>query len=637
MMLSRRQLKEGARRDQAVAEIHNVLQMIEAYYGSVAPQESLQKNLQDRLQELNSAVSSVDAASLKEIADNLTKIGDKKRRNLAIEKEVVALTNVSQQQSDGYIEQVVAKLADAKAEKSVTKLERLVIGGAHVNSMSQAAIQKLFYRMRSQPEAKEELKTFMARAIENTIQDKKKLANTPFAELPVKAHVANTQIDNLVTEYIANIEGINQAKAVCDRNASSFADKLTTEAQQFQGQAGDRIAGAFATIAAIVLISSVVTMILNALAARHIGRSLQATASLFRDISEGDGDLTQRLPADGKDEIGELARWFNVFAEKIEALIGQVAADTVSMSSASQDLAGTATQLAGGAEETTSQSATVSAAAEEMAANMSSMASATEQVSVKMKVMASAVDQLTSSISEVAQSAEQAAQVAGNAAQLAGASNTAISQLGAAAHEIGKVIEVIQDIAEQTNLLALNATIEAARAGEAGKGFAVVATEVKELAKQTASATEDIRDRIERIQGSTEKAVSSIGSIAEVIEQVNGLSRTIAAAVEEQSVTTRGIASNVAESATSVQTVANSLAESAVASREITRSIVGVDQAAKQTAEGAAKTQASGQDLSQLADQLQTLVGRFKVGNNDSHEHRLPASEQSQFSLGTGA
>ena len=214
---------------------------------------------------------------------------------------------------------------------------------------------------------------------------------------------------------------------------------------------------------------------------------------------------------------------------------------------------------------------TVAVAAEEMSANMNSVAASTEQMSANVRVVASAVEELTSSIAEVARSAKQAANVAGTAAGLAGDGNAKITEFGAAAGEIGKVIEVIQDIAEQTSLLALNATIEAARAGDAGKGFAVVATEVKELAKQTAAATEDIRRRIEGIQTSTSQAVRSIGEITEVIKKVNEVSRTIASAVEEQSITTREIAKNVAETSTAAQTVARGVAESASVTREIAR------------------------------------------------------------------
>jgi methyl-accepting chemotaxis protein len=172
---------------------------------------------------------------------------------------------------------------------------------------------------------------------------------------------------------------------------------------------------------------------------------------------------------------------------------------------------------------------------------------------------------------------------------------------------------VIQDIAEQTNLLALNATIEAARAGEAGKGFAVVATEVKELARQTASATEDIRRRIEAIQGSTGQAVKSMGGIGDVIRQVNELSRTIASAVEEQSITTKEIARNIAQSSSAAQAVAQGVSESARASQEITRIIVGVDQAARNAVEGAAQTESTGSGLSSVAEELKTLLNQFRV------------------------
>lgn len=339
----------------------------------------------------------------------------------------------------------------------------------------------------------------------------------------------------------------------------------------------------------------------------HVVRQLDSVAQ---------GDISKNVAQDlvtRRDEVGALSRAIQTMTENLRKTITELAQTSRTLASSSTELSATATQLASGAEETTNQSATVASAAEELSTNMQNMAASTEEMSNNVKTVAAAVEEMTASIGEVARNAEQAANVAEQAAQLAATSNQDIGQLGAAADEIGKVIEVIQDIAEQTNLLALNATIEAARAGEAGKGFAVVATEVKELAKQTAEATEDIRKRIEGIQASTGNAVKSIGEISGVITKVNEVSRTIASSVEEQSITTKEIAQNVGQTATAAQTVSQGVNQSAAASKEITKNIAGVDQAARQTAQGAAQTQTAGQDLSRLAENLQQLVGQFKV------------------------
>ncbi|MGQ9650154.1 MAG: methyl-accepting chemotaxis protein [Phycisphaerae bacterium] len=353
--------------------------------------------------------------------------------------------------------------------------------------------------------------------------------------------------------------------------------------------------------------------LLSGFSAHRIATPLRRAAAALQDIAQGEGDLTRRLEVHTTDEVGDVAKWFNTFVEKLQRIIGEIAVSARTLAGSSTELSATATQLTSGAEETTAQSATVAAAAEEMATNMNNMATSTEEMSANVKTVAAAIEEMAASIGEVARNAEQAATVAGQAAQLAAAGNENISQLGTAADEIGKVIGVIQDIAEQTNLLALNATIEAARAGEAGKGFAVVATEVKELAKQTAEATEDIRRRIEGIQSSTGNAIQSINEISNVITKVNEVSSTIASAVEEQSTTTKEIAQSISQTASAAETVSQGVAQSAAVSKEITKNIAGVDQAAKQTAQGAAQTQAAGNDLSKLAEQLQGLVGQFKV------------------------
>jgi methyl-accepting chemotaxis protein len=325
------------------------------------------------------------------------------------------------------------------------------------------------------------------------------------------------------------------------------------------------------------------------------------------------GDLTQTLDIQSKDEVGQLAKALNHMGTSLREMFKEFRNSATALAGSSTQLMGASNQMATGAKDTTDQSSTVAAAAEHLSENMRNMASATEEMSATVKAVASSADEMTASIAEVARNAENAAEVADQASALAQDSNSKIENLNNSAEQIGKVIAVIQDIAEQTNLLALNATIEAARAGEAGKGFAVVATEVKELAKQTADATEDIRRQIEGIQTSVCAAVHSIGEISIAIQQVNGVSRTIASAVEQQSITTKEIAQNVAQTSTVAETVAQGIAESASSSRQISENISGVDKAAQQTAHGAAQTQTAGIELSHMAEQLQTMVMQFTV------------------------
>lgn len=254
------------------------------------------------------------------------------------------------------------------------------------------------------------------------------------------------------------------------------------------------------------------------------------------------------------------------------------------LASASEELTAVSQQMASNAEETAAQANVASAAAEQVSRSVSTVATGTEEMGA--------------SIREIARSANDAARVATSAVTVADKTNRTINKLGESSAEIGNVIKVITSIAQQTNLLALNATIEAARAGEAGKGFAVVANEVKELAKQTAKATEDISRKIETIQGDTRQAVDAIGQISAIILQINDIQNTIASAVEEQTATTAEIS--------------RSVSEAAKGSSEIAQNITVVAQAAQGTTEGASNTQKSADALSKMAIDLQKLVAQLK-------------------------
>jgi len=279
-----------------------------------------------------------------------------------------------------------------------------------------------------------------------------------------------------------------------------------------------------------------------------------------------------------------IARRLTRESNRQAALVNGIVDNTHALASSSEELTSVSQQMSAAAEETTAQANLVSAAA--------------EQVSSNARTVSGSIDNLVESIHEIAKSAQDAAHVAKQAVDMAGTASTTMDALGKSSGEIGKVVKVITSIAEQTNLLALNATIEAARAGEAGRGFAVVANEVKDLARETARATEDIGAKIEAMQTDAQHAVSDITAIRSVIESIDALQTRIATAVEEQSVTTSEISRNIAEATTG--------------SSEIAENIVQVAQAAQSTAEGASNTQLSSQELSRMAQGLQRLVEEYR-------------------------
>jgi methyl-accepting chemotaxis protein len=298
-----------------------------------------------------------------------------------------------------------------------------------------------------------------------------------------------------------------------------------------------------------------------------------------------EGDFTAKVDVSGEDAIGQMGEGLAGLLADLREAMTRIAENAQQVASSSEELTAVSQQMAGNAEETATQAGVVSAASEEVTRNVQTAATAAEEMSA--------------SIREIAKSSSEAAKIAKQAVNVADSANSTIKELGESSVEIGKVIKVITSIAQQTNLLALNATIEAARAGEAGKGFAVVANEVKELAKQTAQATEDISQKIEAIQAGSTGAVEAIAEVGTIINQINDISNTIASSVEEQTATTNEISRNVSEAARG--------------SAEISENVTGVATAASSTTQGATDTLQAAKGLSEMAAQLQHLVGRFKV------------------------
>ena len=330
------------------------------------------------------------------------------------------------------------------------------------------------------------------------------------------------------------------------------------------------------------LIVSVLCGLVGYMSASQVSRAVLELVPSFEQLAQG--NLMVSVQAKSGDEVETIGRHFNGFVERLRDVVVNIVESTRTLSESSQLLADLSQNLVSNAQETSSQAGAASKISDEVSTNINTVSAGVEEMSL--------------SINEIARSSDEAARVATSAVRIAEMTNTTVAELGGSSSEIGNVIKVINSIAEQTNLLALNATIEAARAGEAGKGFAVVANEVKELAKETARATEDIGQKIEAIQAKTKGAVNAIGEIGSIINQVNDYQTTIASAVQEQLATTTEIGRNIAE----------------VAERSymITKNISTVAQIAQSASTGATETQVATSEVARISGELHSLVDNFR-------------------------
>lgn len=399
-----------------------------------------------------------------------------------------------------------------------------------------------------------------------------------------------------------------------------------------------------ATIAVLFICGLLVRKMANG-----ISGPVRQTVQMVHDISEGEGDLTRRLQVNGSDETAEFASHFNHFVGNLQTLIREIRTQVQDLASSASAIksgaltmdseakgmsaltesaqkdtaaaAGSVGQVATSVDEISRSASNIASASslimknldsvavavEQMSANLNVVANSGEHMTIGVHTVAAAIEEMGASLNEVANNSAQASKVANKAQEMATGSAQSIDELAKSAQEIGKVVDMIAAIAAQTNLLALNATIEAASAGEAGKGFAVVAGEVKELAKQTAAATEVIRQQVGGIQDRSKTAMTAIHTILTVIQDVNSLNASIAAAVEEQTATTNEISRNVSEVANGVRETGTNISQAAIGANEVSSNV-------QQAVRGVQEISASIQQLAALAVNISQSAGEASRG-----------------------
>ena len=383
------------------------------------------------------------------------------------------------------------------------------------------------------------------------------------------------QFAEALQQYNALYGALSEDQTVLQERAEALSEQAIADSEAATAKATWAIA--------VVLALGVLASLLLGL--RVAGR-VRGTVAAVSDVAQGlaEGDLTRTSGVTTHDEVGRMAL-------ALDQAVGRLREDVV-------QLAGNANTLHSAAGQLTAVSGAVDAAASEASVQAGSVAAAADVVSTNLQVVSAGSEEMGSAIRDISVSTTEASEVAVQAVEVASATNAIVARLGESSTEIASVVKTITAIAEQTNLLALNATIEAARAGESGKGFAVVAGEVKDLAQETAKATEDISRRVQAIQADTGGAVSAIGEISSIIERINGIQMTIASAVEEQTATT--------------QEMNRTLSEAAAGAGDIAATIGSVSEATQRTTESVGDTRHAADDLAATAGQLQALVSRFR-------------------------
>lgn len=394
-------------------------------------------------------------------------------------------------------------------------------------------------------------------------------------------------------------------------------DDLTNVASKIADNIDKNAANSYVSgriiISTTIVLGIILGIIFSILISTGILSSVNQAITSFKNVADGKGDLTKRITVNTNDEIGILAMWFNKFIDRLQQDIIDIAKNADNLNKSSHALTELASQMSVGSGDTTNYSNNVAASAEQMSNNMSGVAATMEQITTATETVATAAEQMTATINEIARNAEITRSGSIAAVDQAKQASLKMENLGLNAKSISKITETIQDISDQINLLSLNATIEAASAGSAGKGFAVVATEIKELSKRTAKATQDIAVQIEGVQSTTVETATEIDKIVNQIDNINNTVSQIATATEEQSAATKEIASNIHQVSSGMQDINQKISQSSTVSKTISTDISNVSLSASTVYAGSNQLKNSAEELKQMADKLNKVVKTFKI------------------------
>ena len=366
---------------------------------------------------------------------------------------------------------------------------------------------------------------------------------------------------------------------------------------------------AFLIGCAMVAVAVAITLFVS----RMMVRPINHIVANLKNIAEGEGDLTMRLPIQSRDEVGELAKWFNLFIDKIQELVNHIIENSERVTNASQSLNSVSAQLNSDTENAAGLAENVATASDELTVNLNSVSAAMEQSSTNIAMVSAAGEEMSVTINEILEQIERARSISNNAVIQSTKTSEKMDTLNGFAKSIGQVTETISEISEQTNLLALNATIESARAGEAGKGFAVVANEIKELARQTANATLNIQEQIDNVQSTTAVTVTDISHISNTIRSIDKIIETITKTMNEQASATREVADNISQASQGIQDVNENVSQSSSVAGQISQDISMVSGDVHDIRQSSTHVFNSAQQLQEMAEQLKGLVGQFKA------------------------